>query len=590
MMVPIVPMARRLTGQVGTGTLFPMTPLQFTRSVRGLNRLRRIAQVLTQHGFGHIVAQVNLTRFVPVWMMRKKATPRSIKDGTSHIGRSFAAVCSDLGPTFIKLGQLISMRPDIVPQEIRSELLALQDDVPPFDTSVAMDMMAEEFGRPVDQCFASIERTPRASGSIGQVYSATGLDGTELVVKVRRPGVDEIIKLDMQVLRWLAESLERLMPEFRVYRPTMLVAELEQMLTSELDYINEASATTRFADAFAEDPGIQIPRVYWEWTGPRVLTLEALSGTNIDRLLSDASHPIDILDRRRIARRIAVCYLRQVFELGMFHADPHPGNILIERGTVIGLIDFGQVGTITDELMTDLLALTYACVNREVGIVVDTLADMGALSADTDRRSLSRALLLLLNKYYGLPIKRLNLNTLLVEFSDLIRRHDVVIPQDLSLLTKALGMAAATVARLDPELNLLELAGPRIRRRLRERFSPPRLARGAAVAGWDLFQTLRRAPGQLRAAMRALASGWRVYIRHENLDQLVRELDRSSNRLAFAIVIAAIIIGSSVVISANTDLTLFHLKVQHLGLVGYIIAGILGLGLSWAIYRSGRLH
>lgn len=564
-----------------------MSPLQFTRSVRNLNRLRRIAQVLTQHGFGYIVARIDLIRFVPVWMMRKRGIQARTEEGVSNLGRRLCSVCTELGPTFIKLGQLLSTRPDIVPLEIRSELQGLQDDVPPFDSSIARQIMSEEFGRPVEECLSSIDEAPRASGSIGQVYSAVSKDGAGLVVKVRRPGIEEVIKLDMQLLHWLAQSLEALMPELRAYRPTMLVAELEQMLTSELDYVNEASATTRFVEAFADDSGIRIPQVHWELTGRRVLTLEALPGVNVDRVLSDASATTD---RRRVARRIADCYLRQVFEIGAFHADPHPGNILIERGCVVGLVDFGQVGTITDELMTDLLAMAYAAVHRETGIIADTLADMGALGPESNRSSLDRALLLMLNKYYGLPIKRVNLNALLMEFSDLIRRHDVVIPQDFSLLLKAVGMAAAVVARLDPELNVLELAAPRIKERMRERFSPPRLARGAAVGAWDVFQIMRRAPGQLRDAMRRLATGWRVYIRHENLDQLVRELDRSSNRLAFSIVIAGIIVGSSVVISTDTQVTLFHVKVQHLGLVGYLIAGLMGLGLAWAIYRSGRLH
>ena len=296
------------------------------------------------------------------------------------------------------------------------------------------------------------------------------------------------------------------------------------------------------------------------------------------------------IDRRLVARRIAACYLKQVFELGLFHADPHPGNLLIEAGSVVGLVDFGQVGIISDQLMTDLVVLVYAGVSNELGVVVDTLADMGALGPDTNRRNLCRALQALLDKYYGLPLKRLDLGTLLGEFSGVIRRHNVVIPQDLSMLTKALATVSGLVARLDPDLDLLELLAPRIRKTLRDRFSPPRLARGAGIFAWDLLNVLRQAPGQLREALRRLSKGWQIHVRHENIDRLIRELDRSSNRLAFSIVIAGIIVGSSVVISADTDLTVLGLKVQHFGILGYLIAGVLGLALIWAIIRSGRLH
>lgn len=567
-----------------------MTPLQFTRSVRSLNRLRLIAQVLTRHGFGHIVAQINLTRFVPVWMLRKKAAPPSAEEGASAIGRRLAQVCAELGPTFVKLGQLMSTRPDLLPPEMLRELRKLQDKVPPFDTEEALEIIAKELGRPVDECFESFDRTPIGSASISQVYRATIANEGDVVVKVRRPDIEDIIRLDMQLLKWLAESLENLIPELRIFRPTMLVAELEEILTRELDFINEASTTTRFVEAFADDPWIHVPRVYWELSGPRILVLEALPGTNVESLL-DADSSSTPIDRRLIARRLADCYLKQIFELGMFHADPHPGNILVEPPATVGIIDFGQVGTIGDELMTEIVTIVYGCVNNEMDLVIDTLADMGALGPETDRDNLNRAMRVLINKYYGLPLKRLDLATLFAEFSEVIRRNDVVIQRDLSTLAKALGTISGVATRLDPELDLLELVKPRLREVLRDRFSPTHIARRTTLMGWDIFSILRRAPRQLRAALRKISSGtWELHVRHENIDRLISELDRSSNRLAFSIVIAAIIVGSSVVVGAAAELKVFGFPVQYIGIIGYLIAGVLGLGLSWAIFRSGRLH
>lgn len=569
-----------------------MTPFQFTRNVRNLNRLRQVAMVLTRHGFGHVVAQINLTRFLPVWMLRGKSKRAPLEEGPSAIGRRLAEVCEELGPTFIKLGQILSTRPDIVPGEVAHELQRLQDSVPPFDSAEATAIITESLGRPLDACFSQFEPTPIASASIGQVYRATLTDGTSVVVKVRRPNIENVIRLDTQLLKWIAESLEDFVPEVRIYRPAMLVAELEETLLRELDYVNEASVTSRFAKAMADDVGTRVPRVFWDFCSDRVLTLEALPGASLSRLLADqADEGATPIDRKLVARRIADVHLRQVLELGCFHADPHPGNLLIEPPARVGWIDFGQVGTVSDELMTDLIVLVYACVNGEMEVVVETLADIGALGQQTDRRMLQRSLDVLAGKYHGLPIKQFDLSVLFGEFSDVMRRHDVVIPRDLALLLKSSGVIASVTAAVDPELDILELLKPRLGSAIRARMDASRVARRVTRMTWDIFSIARHAPQQLRALFRRVAStGWEVTVRHANLEPLTRELDRSSNRIAFSVVIAAIIVGSSMVFSARADLRVFDIPVHYFGIVGYLFAGLLGLGLGWAILRSGRLH
>jgi len=568
-----------------------MNPLQLTRSVRSLNRLRHIAKVLTQHGFGHIVAQVNLARFLPVWMLRKRRAAPRPDEGPTTIGMRLAQVCAELGPTFIKLGQLLSTRPDIVPPEALRALSSLQDDVPAFDPAIARETIAAELHRSAEECFARFDTTPIASGSVGQVHRARTRDGLEVVVKVRRPGIAEVIELDLHLLHWLADSAERMVPELQMYRPTMLVSELQEVLTRELDYVNEASATARFHRAFADSEGVRVPRVLWEHTAQRVLTLEALTGTNVAKIADGRPPEGPNFDRPQIARRIMDCFLRQVFELGEFHADPHPGNLLVTAPANVALIDFGQVGVLTDEWTTELIVIVLACVNREVGVVVDCLADMGALGPLTDRSALHRALQVMIDKYYGLPLKRFDLGTLFGEFSDVARRNDVVMPRDAALLIKTMGTVASVTNRLDPDLNLLELLKPRLKEAVTHRVSPSRLSREATLAGWHVLSMVRQAPGQLRSVLRRLSSGaWHLRVKHENLERLINELDRSSNRLAFSIVIAAIIVGSSVVLSTEKSITLWNIPIQALGIVGYVLAGVLGLGLTWAIFRSGRLH
>lgn len=565
-----------------------MTPLDFTRSVRNLNRLRRVAAVLTQHGFGHVVTQMNLARFVPVWMLRRRGAAGASGDAAPTLGRRLAQVCTDLGPTFVKLGQMLTTRPDLVPADIRRDLCRLQDDVPPFDTPTAMAIVAESLGRPVSACYASLDGTPIACGSIGQVYRARSHGGRALVVKVRRPGVERIVERDMALLRWLAVSLESVLPELRMYHPTMLVDEFEQVLTREMDFIHEASVTARLGDALRAVPGVRAPHVFWDLCTDRVLTMGAVSGTSLETVVSrgDAS-----VDGPLVARRLADAYMHQVFNVGLFHADPHPGNILIDPPGEVCLIDFGQAGRISSDTMTQLVVLTYAAASRELEVVIDVLGDLGALGPDANRRDLHGALAPLMEKYHGLPMKRLDLGTLVAEFSDVVRRHDVVLPREIVVLLKALGMVGGVVTRLDPELDMLALLRPRLKETMLARVSPGHLARAATLTGWNLVGILRHAPGQVREALRRLSAGaWQLNVRHENIDRLIRELDRSSNRMAFAIVIAAIIVGSSVVVSAGSDAEIFDIKVQYVGVVGYVVAGVLGLGLSWAIFRSGRLH
>jgi len=560
-----------------------MNPYRLIRSVRSLRRLRRIVTVLSQHGFGHLLDRMNLGRFIP---LRRQET-NGDRLAAMSIGQRMVAVCGALGPTFIKLGQMASTRPDLVPADVIADLKTLQDHVPPFDTDLARKIIAHELGSPIESLYRSFDSEPLASGSIGQVYRAVTADGTDVVVKVRRPGIDDTIQLDVFLLKQLAEAMEHHVPETRVYRPRMLVDEFAQALTRELDFTHEAASTSRVHLALADRPHVRIPRTIWELSGSRVLTLEALAGRNIEECLQSSDSRFD---RRLLASRLAELYLDQFFEVGTFHADPHPGNILVTPPAQIGLIDFGQVGTITEELAAKLVAMIVAAVYRETDFIVSILGDLNAVGPETDSRQLARELRTLLDKYYGLPLKRLDLVRILHEATATMRRHDVYIPRDLVLMLKTLGTAMGIAVQLDPEFDLLALVKPRLRRLVMEQLAPDRLARAAGIVGWNVLGLLREGPLQLRTGLRRFARGqWQLNVRHERLDELMSELDRSSNRLSVSVVIAAIIVGSSVVVTAAPDVDVFGIRVRWLGVAGYVFAGILGAGLIWAILRSGRL-
>ncbi len=556
------------------------------QSVHNLQRLQHIARVLTQHGFGHIVERLDLGRFVPLWLQRGSGDERRGPDD-GQLGRRLTQAANDLGPVFVKMGQMLATRPDVVPADVLEDLLTLQDRVEPFDTEHARRIIERELKQPVGEAYKEFGDEPIAAGSIGQVYKATLLDGRKVVVKVKRPNIESDIRADLSMLAWLADAMERWIPESQTYKPKVLVEEFERTLLRELDYLFEAATTSRMHEFFAGEEGIQTPDVVWSHTTEEMLTLLVVDGVNIDQAIKKNGAT---LDKTKLARRLADLYFKQYFELGTFHADPHSGNILVKAPDQIGLIDFGQIGVISEELSGHLLVLALGGVNLQPEIMADALAEMGAATGKTDRMQLTRDLQTLLNKYVGQPMSRISMKSVFAEFAEAVRRNEIVVPRDVLIMFKSLATVWGVALRLDPELDLTEMLKPRVRQMLRRRVSPKRAFRVGSVTMWHLLSFLKSGPQQLRDVLQQVSSGkWQVNIRHENLEGLGRELDRASNRLSFSVVIAAIVVGSSLMVTADPSLTVFGLRLQTLAMVGYLIAGVLGLGLLWAIFRSGRL-
>lgn len=560
---------------------------QISQSVHNLHRLQHIARVLTQHGFGHVVERMDLGRFVPLWLKKGSSDDQSgPSDG--QLGPRLRQVANDLGPVFVKLGQMLATRPDVVPADVLEDLLQLQDKVDPFDSEHARQIIERELKMPIGEAFAEFCDEPIAAGSIGQVYKAKLHDHRKVVVKVKRPDIESDIRADLNLLAWLADAMESWIPESRTYKPKVLVEEFERTLLRELDYLFEAATTSRMHHYFEDDEGVETPDVVWSHTSKGMLTLLAIDGVKIDKAISSNG---TTLDRKKLALRLAELYLKQFFELRTFHSDPHPGNIFVLPPDRIGLIDFGQVGVISDELAGHLLILVLGAVQRDPEIIADALTEMGASTKGTDRRQLTRDLQTLLSKYIGQPMSRISMTAVFTEFAEAVRRNEIVVPRDVLLMFKSLATVWGVALNLDPELDITEIVKPKIRKMLWGRFSPKRALRIGSVTMWHLLSFLKTGPQQLREVLQQLSSGkWQVNIRHENLEGLGREIDRASNRLSFSVVIAAIVVGSSLMVTADPSLTVLGIvRLQTLAIVGYLIAGILGLGLLWAIFRSGRL-
>ena len=563
-----------------------MTLIPFGRQLKSLGRLGHVGSVLSKHGFGWFVTSLHLDRFVPFrkrllkgWMAEKAAGPTT--------AARIARVLEELGPTYVKLGQVLGSRADLLPPAFIEEFRKLQDRVKPFPTAEARAAIEQELGGPVETFFDEFGPEPFAAGSIAQAYSARTKDGCRVVVKVRRPGIRAILEADTAILGRLAELADRYVPEYRVFRPVLLVEEFAQTVRREMDFIAEASQTQRFGDAFKDDPFIRIPRVFWDLTSEGILTLERLEGIPIYEAETLAAAGAD---RQALAVHLADAFLRQYFELGLFHADPHAGNLVVQPPDRIGILDFGQTGRLSETMRSKLGTALAAAVHRQFDIVVDVFDDLGALPDDVDADRLKSDLAALVDKYGGMPLKRVDLRSLFEEITATARSHRAVLPRDFVLFGKSLVTMGGVALDLDPETSMIEIVRPRLRALVAEKVAPKRIVQHTMTAAYHLTEMAEQGPRHLRQLARKLMRGrLQILFRHENLDRFITELDRSSNRIAFAMVVAAIILSSSVLMQAHVKPLIPGTDIPLLGLLGYLVAGLLGVWLIIAILRSGRL-
>lgn len=389
----------------------------------------------------------------------------------------------ELGATFIKLGQILSTRADLLPPDYQAELSKLQDAAPLVPSEVIKETVEAELGRPIHALFAAFDPSPLAAASIGQAHSATLHCGTEVVVKVRRPGVVDQVEEDLQILQELAKAAARRWEFADRYDVVGLAQEFAKTLEEELDYMHEGRNADRFASNFEDDPTVHIPRVFWELTTSRVLTLERIRGIKVDDASSIESNGID---RRALAENAAAMILKMVFKDGFFRADPHPGNFFIEPGGRIGLIDFGMAGTVDEQTQEQLAELLLAVTTEDAGRLVDALLDLGVSKQRVSRPLLKRDLEHLISSYYGHPLGEIALAPLLNDAFGVIREHHLCLPPNLALLVKTIVMSESVGARLDPTFHLTEALVPYARRLMLRQYSPSRWKRRLGRASIDL--------------------------------------------------------------------------------------------------------
>lgn len=573
---------------------------ELARTPRQMQRLPALLVTLVRHGFGHLIQVLNLQAYLP----------SSLRFGLGHgdgakvsTARRLRLVLEEWGPTAIKFGQMLSTRPDIMPPAYLEELCKLTDSVPPFPSKAAREIIEKELGRPIAELFRVFEDTPIAAGSIAQVHCAVMKTGDAVVVKVKRPHIASIMMADLDLLETLAVPLLEWIEDLKPLRPAMLLLEFRRSVLRELDFVTEASVTDKVRRDLAELERVQIPTVYWHLTTSSVLTLQRLSGTSLSDTQALAALPVD---RKQLARNLAECFLTQFFKTGLFHADPHGGNIFVTQDGSIALLDFGMCGRLDRELRSSLATTMIALARGDLDLIAEVYMDIGVIAEETDVSVLKADMYEMLDKYYGIPLQRVDMNRCITDVVDNFRRHKVSLPRDFVMLGKSFATMLMMARELDPDFDLAGTAKPFAKSLLAHKFSPSQLGHDALAGAWSLTQTLRRFPRDARTFIRKLVTGrLQFQLQHhvQAFEGFTRELDRATNRLAFSILVGAVVIGSALVLHARVrpyvedilpgGLGAFFARnmpdTSVLGLCGFLFAGVLGLLLAWAIWRHGRL-
>jgi ubiquinone biosynthesis protein len=538
---------------------------------RNLGRLSEIAQVAVRHGFGYALDG------------RHSADTES---GQTARGRHLREMLDELGPTFVKFGQLLSTRPDIVPPDIIAELRGLQDDVRPFPFEDVQSAIREELGQPIERLFIDFEERPLAAASIGQVHRATLPNGRGVIVKVQRPNAPRQIEADLALMYQAAKLAKERIRALDFIDTNEIVDEFARSIRQELDYRLEARNADQFHKNFAGHPHVSVPRVYWTYTRSRVLTLEYLEGVQLVDL--DLEH-WSLDQRRRLAYLIAEAWMTMIFRHGFFHADPHPANILVLSPDRIGLVDFGLTGRLTDDDMSKLTRLFIDAASENIEMLPRRLADLGVRYPREREEQFVAELRELYHRYYGASLQEIDPIQVIREAFALIYTMNLRLPTRFVMLDKAIATLGSVGVELYPAFNVFEVAKPYARNLMIERFTPRRVASRARREAWMLTQMATELPYQIHDTLEQVRDGQiEVGFVHKGLDEFMAKLDVLFNRLVIALVVTGGLIGSSLIgIFAKSGPHLLGLHI--VSVLGFGFAFVLGVWLLWSVVRSGRL-
>lgn len=553
------------------------------KSYRNLKRYRQIVGILIKYGFAEAVGRMNLRAYLQLGKRFLRRSPET----TTRLSAAerIRLVLEELGPTFIKLGQLVSTRSFLIPADFVNELTKLQDEVKPLAFDQIQGYIETQFGQSIEEKFETFREEAIAGASIAQAHRATTREGHEVVVKIQRPEVARLIATDLDILSDLARLMERFIPESRQFDPQGVVRELTQTTKRELDFINEGRNVEIFAKNFTDFDKVYVPEVFWDYTTEKILTTEFIDGIKISDFAALKEAGCDL---RLIAQTGARFILKQIFDDGFFHADPHPGNLFIIDQDVIAPVDFGMMGRLDDTLMDEVSDLLIGTVQKDADLIIRVLINLGSLDEEQDVRPLRVDIANFVDRYYGVPLKQIKIQSIIADVFDVVTKHQLRTPSNLLLLMKTLGTYEDIARRLDPDFEIFSLAKPYVNKLMWRRLDLGRIAYQGIKTFRDLYDLVKVLPRELELLLRKIKRGqFAIELQDRGLQNLMLEMDRASNRVAFSLIIAALIVGSSFILTLRTGPMVFGYPL--LGILGYSFAGVLGIWLVIAILRSGRL-
>ncbi|AEH48026.1 2-polyprenylphenol 6-hydroxylase [Parageobacillus thermoglucosidasius] len=554
------------------------------KRMRHMSRYRDIAIALIRHGFGIVVEEIGFAQFLS--LPQKILFNTKEKDGKT-IGERIRLVLQELGPTFVKLGQIASTRPDLLPEEIIRELEKLQDQVPPFSFEEVRNIVQQELGADLTQIFRQFADVPLAAASIGQVHQAILHSGEKVAVKIQRPNIANIIETDLEILQDLATLAERRLEWAAQYQICDMVDEFSRSLRAELDYTIEARNAEKISNQFKNDPGIHIPKVFWEYSTKKVLTMEYVEGIKFNELERLKQNGYNL---KKLADRLAKAVFQQIFVEGFFHGDPHPGNVLVLPGEVIAFIDFGMVGRLNPEIKYHFSSLVIALMNQSTDGVIKSICQMGLVPDDVNIMQLRDDVEQLREKYYRVSLSKISLGEAVNDLFRVAFRHSIRIPRDLTLLGKTLLTVEGMVEKLDPDFRILDIAEPFGRRLLKERLRPKNIAEMVWKHVSDYGEMLIDFPKNMKEFASLIKQGKLHFeIDIPELDHFLKKLDQISNRLSFSIVLLSfsiIMVGIIIGSSMGRQSTLLW-KIPAIE-IGFGVAALMFVWLLYSIFKSGR--
>ena len=554
------------------------------RTYRHAKRYEAILHVLIAYGFGDLVDALNIKQHLGI-VIEKISGQQPERIAKLSRPERVRMALEELGPTFVKLGQILSTRADLIPFEYVKELSKLQDTVPSFPYNEVREIIKSETGKSPEALFHSFHKKPIAAASMGQVHRAI-VKGTreEVAIKVQRPNIQQTIEVDLEIMLHLASLVERHVPEMEVFHPTKIVNEFAGSIEDELDYTVEASHIERFARQFLDDETIYVPKVYRDLSTKRVLVMEFIDGIKA----SDFVHlKKDGYDLKELANRGADSTLKQICVYGFYHADPHPGNIFILPNNVICFIDFGMMGRISQQEREDFTDFVELLIHKDENKVVDALLKLTNSTVDPNRSELQRDLMEFIDRYAYLPLKELEIGKMLQSIVEILTKQEMSLKPDLFLMVKALSIAEGLGRSLDPEFEMVNHVEPFIRKIKFTRYTPQRIAHDLVDSGTELLRLFKDIPGELREVLKNAKEGkLKIGLEYHGLDSALYRLDLISGRISSAIVLASLVIGSSIIVLSKTPPKWHEMPV--IGLAGFLIAAVLGFWLLTSILRSGR--